>query len=363
MADEAVYINGVSEDLSHILAPSIEDVLLKCSDNLSWLRDGDLVLLKPAVNSPNPYPSTTHPQAIRTLIQVLQDRGAEVVVGDQSGIEHVLHHPGGIVRGNSRTNYIKAGMGTEQDEYFKSFEDEGWDNGFYHYESDKTCSWSHGFYLTRWVERADHIINLPRLSSHSQAGATIGFKNMVGLLREDSRLEFHANGPLNFFIKLAARKSTLRSVDDKSGSFLEKIVEISDALRDKQRLTLTVCTKAQVTFGPDREARKLVKIPLAKSYVVKQDPGLVWGSSDPVAFEAVALALIKDLKKSVPAIQHIYEKLFLFSNLNISRLENMPIKEHPYIHHAMQIGLGKIPSEICYQNVPEDIKIKIEEKF
>ena len=30
--------------------------------------------------------------------------------------------------------------------------------------------------------------------THSQAGATLGFKIMVGLLREDSRMEFHANG-------------------------------------------------------------------------------------------------------------------------------------------------------------------------
>jgi uncharacterized protein (DUF362 family) len=356
-------MQGVNGDHSHLLTSCIKEVLLNCSNNLSWLRDGDVVLLKPAVNSPDPYPSTTHPLAIQTIIDILQEKGANVVVGDQSGIEHVLHHPGGIVHGNSRNNYIRAGMGTEEDRYFKSFEDEGWDEGFYHYQSEETGSWSQGFYLTNWVERADHIINLPRLSSHSQAGATLGFKNMVGLLREDSRLEFHANGPLNYFIKRAARKSTLRSFDDNSGTFLEKIVEISDSLRDKMRLTLLVATKAQTTFGPDREARKLANIPLAKSYVVKLNPGLVWGSSDPVAFETVALALIKDLKISIPSIQRLYEKILLFSNSNITQLNNMPLKEHPYIKHAIQIGLGKMPSEIYYKNVPKDIKIRIEEKF
>jgi hypothetical protein len=59
----------------------------------------DIVLLKPALNSGDPYPSTTHPLALEVTSRLLADRVATVVIGDQSGIGHVLHHPGGVIRG------------------------------------------------------------------------------------------------------------------------------------------------------------------------------------------------------------------------------------------------------------------------
>ena len=35
------------------------------------------------------------------MAELLTGRGAEVVIGDQSGIEHVLHQPGGVLRGRT----------------------------------------------------------------------------------------------------------------------------------------------------------------------------------------------------------------------------------------------------------------------
>jgi hypothetical protein len=70
---------------------------------------------------------------------------------------------------------------------------------------------------------------------------------MVGMLREDSRMEFHANGPYNDFITNAAKGSALSTQDDRTNTFFEKIVEISDAVRDKLRFTLFVATQAQTT--------------------------------------------------------------------------------------------------------------------
>jgi hypothetical protein len=32
------------------------------------------------------------------VAELLEERGTNVVIGDQSGIEHVLHHPGGGLR-------------------------------------------------------------------------------------------------------------------------------------------------------------------------------------------------------------------------------------------------------------------------
>ncbi|NYB28066.1 MAG: DUF362 domain-containing protein [Methanobacteriaceae archaeon] len=355
MKDGILYVNGVEPNSSsQTLAGEIKDLFLKSTNNLEWLSPGDVVLLKPALNSPHPYPSTTHPLAMAVISKILKEKGAKVVIGDQSGIRSVLNHPGGVSRGKTRDNYIKSGMGTEEDN-FKSFEEEGWDEGFYHYQSTKTPSWRNGFYLTRWIEKADHIINLPRLSTHSQAGATLGFKNMVGCLREDSRMEFHANGPYNFFIKVDALGSSLKSVNDHTGTFIEKIVEINDAVRDKLRSTLFVATKAQTTFGPDSQVLGIGRLKFAKANVVSLEPGLVFASRDPVAAESLALAIIKHLRKSLPALPRIYERLILFLSNNAVKVDKLPIKEHPYIKHSMDIGLGEVASQIEYKNVPVDL--------
>jgi uncharacterized protein (DUF362 family) len=245
------------------------------------------------------------------------------------------------------------------DPRFVSFEDGGWDKGFFHYQSQNTASWKEGFFLTTWVKKADHIICLPRVSTHSQAGATLGLKCMVGLLREDSRMEFHANGPYNNFITSSAKGSILVSHDDGSGRFFEKIVEISDAIREKLRLNLFVATKAQATFGPDRFAIRHGTVGLGKAYITSPDPGLVFASADPVAADAFALAILKELKTMIPFFPRLTERIFLSKNRNVQDLPTIPVRNHPYIRHATKIGLGRMRSEIVYANVPQPVQDRL----
>jgi len=359
MDDKKVFVDGVIPDSSlNYIERSIENVFMKSTNNLEWLSSGDLVLLKPALNSSDPYPSTTHPLAVHVVSKILSNKGADVFIGDQSGLQYVVQDHSGVIRGNTRDNYVKSGMGTFDDN-FVSFESEGWDEGFVHYESDKTASWPNGFYISKWINQVDHLINLPRISSHSQAGATLGFKNMVGILRDDSRMEFHANGPYNYFIKSEAHGSALKSIDDKSGAFIEKIVEISDAVKEKLRLTLFVATKAQATFGPNRNGLEFGKFEIAKSNVVDLKPGLVFASDDPVAAESFALALLKDIRKSLPFLSKLYPRLLLFSNSNVMDLNNIEINNQSFIKHAVDIGLGEIPGQIIYRNVPDIIQERL----
>jgi hypothetical protein len=355
-----VFATGVSRGSGdEVLAAAIRDTLITATDNFAWLDHGDRVLLKPALNSGDPYPSTTHPLALSVAAGLLEERGAKVTIGDQSGIEHVLHDPGGVIRGSSREIFFRSGMGAAGESRFVSFEEDGWEAGFYHHQSENTRSWRSGFFISRWAENADHILCLPRLSTHSQAGATLGLKCMVGMLREDSRLEFHANGPYNTFILNAAKGSTLISRDDGTAKFLEKIVEISDAIRKKLRLTLFVATEAQTTFGPDRYSIRAGNGGLGKPYIASPDPGFVFGSPDPVAAEAFALALLLDLKTMVPFWPRLLERVMLHSNRNVQDLRNIAVKDHPYIRHAVKIGLGGMPGEIVYRNIPEPIQDRL----
>lgn len=353
MKDGTVYVNGIGSDAS--LVSEIKDLFLRSTHDLEWLSLGEVVLLKPALNSSYPYPSTTHPLALQVVSEILEDHGAKVIIGDQSGIRNVLHDSRGVIRGRTRDNYIKAGMGMAGDSFI-GFEEWGWEEGFIHHESRHTPSWPNGFYITRWIEEADHIISLPRLSSHTQAGATLGFKNMVGCLRDDSRMEFHANGPYNYLIRFNAFKGHLKSVDDHSGKFFEKIVEISDAMKDKLRLTLFVSTKAQTTFGPDAQVLHLDKLKFAQAHVMEIKPGLVFASQDQVAAESFALALLKYLRRSLPVLARLYERLILFSSNNALKVDALAIRDHPYIRHSEDMGFGRMASEIEYKNVLSDLQ-------
>lgn len=355
-----VYITGLKKAQSPALITSaIRNSILKATGNLSWLSSGDTVLLKPALNSGDPYPSTTHPLAVSVTADLLAERGARVVIGDQSGIEHVLHHPGGVVRGSTRENYQKSGMGAFTSARFVGFEDGGWDEGFYHHRSSSTSAWRDGFHITSWAKKADHIISLPRVSTHSMAGASLGFKNIVGMLREDSRMEFHANGPMNGFIVRSANGSTLVSHDDESGRFFEKIVEISDAVRDKLRLTLFLATEIQATFGPDRYGIPLGRTGLGRAYVVRPEPGLVFCSADPVAAEVAALTVLQDAKRSLPPVQRWLERAALFTNPHIHGLAKMNIRNHPYIRHGREIGLGELPGDMVFEDVPPEVRKRL----
>lgn len=357
MDDRTVFVEGVSAD-SDSLYRCIEEVLLKSTNNLEWLSADDLVLLKPALNSADPYPSTTHPMAVKVVREILTQRGAEVVVGDQSGLKDVLQDQSGVVHGKTHDNYIKSGMGTQEDRFI-GFETEDWDDGFIHHQSKNTSSWPNGFNVTRWIEKADHIINLPRLSSHSQAGVTLGFKNMVGILRDDSRMDFHANGPYNNFIKNEAHGSKLKSIDDGSNRFIKKIVEINDIVRHKLRTTLFVATKAQTTFGPNTNALKIGKLEVGKAHVVELTPGLIFASSDPVSAEAFAIAVLKDLRTSLPSLPRFSSKLILFSNKNVTKLDETDVKDITFIRHGISIGLGEMPDQVVYKNVPDGLKNRL----
>jgi hypothetical protein len=191
------------------------------------------------------------------------------------------------------------------------------------------------------------------------AGASLGFKNMVGMLREEGRMEFHANGPMNGFIVRSAKGSTLTSHDDKSGRFFEKIVEISDAVRDKLRLTLFLATEIQATFGPDRYGIPLGRTGLGRAYVVRPEPGLVFCSADQIAVEAAALAVLQDAKRCLPPGQRWLERIALFNNPSVQAAERMNVSDHPYIRHGLEIKLGTMPRELVFEDVPLEVRKRL----
>jgi len=254
---------------SQALAGAVKDAARSATD-FTWLSKGDSVLIKPALNSGNPYPATTSAEAIGAMVELLMEKGAgRVIVGDMSGIEHVKLTPEGV-RGSSRELMKACGMaeavlGAGAELHFP--EEAGW-NAFYEDMPVSGSNWKGGLMMPKILREVDHIVLMPRCSRHVLAGSTLGLKAAVGYWRTDTRLEYHRD----------------------ASTFQEKTAEGNTVgtLLQKQRLVLTAADKILTSFGPD------------KGYVMQPETGLVISSRSVVAHDMATLAWLLINRESVP---------------------------------------------------------------
>ena len=60
------------------------------------------------------FESPIHPLELEVTSRSLAGRGATVVIGDPSGIGHVLHHPGGVISGKCMVIIFGQGLPVPQ---------------------------------------------------------------------------------------------------------------------------------------------------------------------------------------------------------------------------------------------------------
>ena len=328
----------------------------EAATDFSWLSRGDVVFIKPASNSPHPYPATTSPLAVLAITRLLREKGAgRVIVGDKPGVEWVYQNKS-RQRGSSRAILSKNGLhqaALESGAEVHYFDEAGYD-AYFADQTEHKSHWRGELWFPSILREVDHIVVLPRVSRHTLAGTTFGLKAAVGWLRDDSRLELHRD----------------------ARSFLEKAVEINDALvlRQKLRLVLSLGTKVQTTFGPDR------------GYTVEPDPGLVFGSESLLAHDMVALGwLLWNREQWTPAAQLVWyrdpyraypgalNRAFVgytwgFKELLASETyHSVPIhsvRTDPQLSHAasLQGGVPQIELEDVSNLLPEGIRNYLLEK-
>ncbi len=252
---------------------AVKSVAAAATD-FAWLSRGNVVFIKPAANSANRYPATTSPLAIRAMVRLLREKGAgRVIVGDRPGVQSVFQDAE-RQRGSSREVLRANGLqqaALDSGAEIHYFDEAGW-NAYFADALAHENHWKGELLLPNILNQVDHIISLPRVSRHALAGATLGLKSAVGWPRDDCRLELHRDAQ----------------------SFYEKTAEINDArtLREKLRLTLSVATKVQTTFGPDR------------GFAAEPDPGLIFGSESLMGHDMVALSwLLWNRENTTPTAQ------------------------------------------------------------
>jgi len=350
MASE-VHVAGIPKGSPEgILAKGIEDVFSKTTD-LDWLDRGDTVLLKPSVNSPHPYPATTHPLAVETVARILREKGARVIVGDHSGVGWVMLTADGRTQGSTMDCFEGSGIaqaarnaGAE----LLAFEELGWD-GYVNKRIYEAKNWPRGFHVTEIIDEVDHIIGLPRVSTHTMLGVSLGLKNHVGFLRNDSRLEMHLNGHAGeLFTKRASGELVSTVKRDPDCDIHNMITVIFLAIQKKFRLVLYAATEVQTTFGPDRDYF-IGPLRVQQSHVTKPDPGLVFASSDIVAAEAVAISWLQKNIEATPTYKRI---LNLYPTVLRNSHEKWPVMkgplrdrpvspwEFPMVKRALELKLG-----------------------
>lgn len=239
----------------------------------SWLSPGDSVFVKVSCNSGHEHPSVTSPNAVRALCKELLDRGAgQVLVGDQAGVEAVRLVPGDKLFGSSREVMQGNGLLAAIEESGGTphfFDEHGFEQGYFPATMNiEGHHWSSPPHIAGIIKEVDHIITLPRLSSHIIAGYSHGHKCAVGWLRDDSRYLLHFEG----------------------ASFHEKYAELNyaDEVRSRHRFTLTLAEKLLLDSGPD------------EGTIAEADPVIVIASPHMANHDALAVAVLAYVDELTP---------------------------------------------------------------
>jgi uncharacterized protein (DUF362 family) len=292
---EFVALKGVALGASDDEVVAAARKVTEAATDFSWLSRGDTVLIKLACNSAMAYPATTSPLSLHAMVVLLKERGARrVMVADKPGVQYVYQDKN-RQRGSSReimtiNGLHQAAVDSGAEAHY--FDEAGYD-AYFGDRTEHPSHWSGELILPNILNQVDHVVLLPRVSRHALAGTTLGLKAAVGWLRDDSRLELHRDAK----------------------SFFEKIAEINDAkmLRQKLKLVLTVATKVQTTFGPDR------------GFAAEPDPGLVFASESLLAHDMVSLGwLLWNRKNTTPG-----DKLTWYRD---------PYQNHPGIINRLFVG-------------------------
>lgn len=129
----SVSLAGVARNASAAELMAAVRRAAEAATDFSWLSRGDAVLIKPVVNSGNPYPATTSPIGLYATVALLKEKGAgRVIVSDMAGIEHVKLSPGKMKGSTRRLMYscgvAQAAQAARAELYFP--EEDGWDAFF-----------------------------------------------------------------------------------------------------------------------------------------------------------------------------------------------------------------------------------------
>ena len=153
----------------------------------------------------------------------------------------------------------------------------------------------------RRVIEADHLINVPACKNHRLAVFTLGMKNFMGTIGDDSRVLVHAN-------------SDFPAIGRDIAIFNQMF---------KPLITVIDATTALINGGPQGDGAD----------AVRTTPGLIFASKDRVALDAAAVSLLKlELSRNQVPLQ--------IQDGAQSTLRTWAVWQMPQIRSAIDLALG-----------------------
>lgn len=216
---------------------------VQSAGGLGFVRPGDSVLLKPALNSGNPYPATADPETVLAVAQLVLEAGGKPFVADRTMFLH-----------STQKAFEKTGMlDAAQQARVACVALE--DTPVVEVAHPLAGAWPDGVVpVYRLAAEADHVINLCTPRTHRLGDLTMAIKNNVGIVAGGKRMRMHAGG-----------------------GFRNRLAEIALVMRPS-----LIVLDARLGFsdgGPDEGA--LVR------------PGLIVAGADPLAVDAVGVAILR----------------------------------------------------------------------
>ena len=151
---------------------------------LGWVKPGMKVAVKVnLVTQAKPEKAvTTHPGLLCSLVKLLTERGADVVVGDS---------PGGLFNA-AHVNRVYAAAGMKAVEQVGGRLNQNFEEKQAQYPEGKVCR---QFCYTAYLDGMDAIIDLCKLKTHGMMALTCGAKNMFGVVPGTMKPECHFRYP------------------------------------------------------------------------------------------------------------------------------------------------------------------------
>jgi uncharacterized protein (DUF362 family) len=154
--------------------------VIAMAGGLGFIRPGETVLLKPAVNSGSRYPATTDPETIWVVAEMVKAAGGEPFVADRT-----------MFLRSTETAFEETGICDAAEQAGIPCQ---------YLEDDDSIAIPHPL-AQHWsgnairiyssVAGADHIINLCTPRTHALGDFTMSMKNNVGVVNAFSRVRMH----------------------------------------------------------------------------------------------------------------------------------------------------------------------------
>ena len=300
---------------------------VKLAGGMSFIKEGQTVLIKPNVTGALKSPTTTNPEVLYATIKLVAERGPKrIIVADRSfSPQFVVTTPktvdvmkavGHIDAVNQAKSDVKApvvAVGLEDAP--QELEQLGRPKGVSHWrriKPEKASFWPNGFELAELLFAVDHVINVPVIKTHFQAWFTMSMKAFVGMSHHRTRREFHQTWNDNDLFDQKRVKSRRRGIKKDPA---QEAAEIAPFVSRIAELNLGITPALNILDG-------------STSFVFggpsngdTAQPKCIVASRDRIAADATGVAVLKSIGTE-------------------ERLQNRSVWDTPFLKHAIKIGLG-----------------------